>query len=79
MKSRPHFDREVRRARHFLAWITVGNRPHCECQVLDVSGNGAKIIAAVPSLVPLAFSEGGKARACEVIWRRTKMIGVRFI
>jgi hypothetical protein len=76
-----HFEREVRRARHLSARIMVAGRAHCECQVLDISTHGAKVI--VPSDVPdrfeLAFSEGGQHRVCEVVWRRAKMLGVRFI
>jgi hypothetical protein len=76
-----HFEREARRARHLPARIMVAGRAHCECQVLDISTHGAKVI--VPSDVPdrfeLAFSEGGQHRICEVIWRRANMLGVRFI
>jgi hypothetical protein len=81
MKPKPHFDREVRRTRHFSAWITVHGRVHCECTVLDVSQNGAKVITheQVPDRFQLAFFQGGENRVCEVIWRRAKMLGVKFI
>jgi hypothetical protein len=76
-----HFEREVRRARHLSARIMVAGRAHCECQVLDISTHGAKVI--IPSDVPdrfeLAFSERGQHRVCEVVWRRAKMLGVKFI
>ena len=54
---------------------------HCECQVLDISKHGAKVIGAlaVPDHFELAFSEGGQHRVCEVAWRRAKVIGVKFI
>jgi hypothetical protein len=56
-----HFDREVRRARHLSAWIKVEGRAHCECQVMDISKHGAKVIVALPSAIPdrfeLAFSK----------------------
>ena len=45
-----HFEREVRRACHLSARIMVAGRAHCECQVLDISTHGAKVI--VPSDVP---------------------------
>jgi PilZ domain len=65
-----HFEREVRRARHLSARIMVAGRAHCECQVLDISTHGAKVI--IPSDVPdrfeLAFSERGQHRVCEVVW-----------
>jgi hypothetical protein len=75
-----HLEREVRRTRHLSAWIKVEGRAHCECQVLDISTHGAKVIvaSAVPDRFDLAFSEGGQHRVCEVVWRRAKMIGVKF-
>jgi len=82
-KMKPkHFKREVRRARHFSAWINVNGRTASECQVLDISNHGAKVVVEIPSAVPdnfeLAFFQGGQKRACTVIWRRIKMVGVKF-
>jgi hypothetical protein len=78
-----HFEREVRRSRHLSAWIKVEGRAHCECQVLDISTHGAKVVAGTPSDVPdhfeLAFSKGGQRRVCEVVWRRAKMLGIKFL
>jgi hypothetical protein len=78
-----HFEREVRRSRHLSASINVEGRAHCECQVLDISTHGAKVVAGTPSAVPdrfeLAFFEGGQSRVCEVVWRRAKLLGVKFI
>jgi hypothetical protein len=78
-----HFERQVRRSRRLSAWIKVGGRAHCECQVLDISTHGAKIVAGIHSAIPdhfeLAFSMDGQRRVCEVVWRRTKMLGVKFI
>ncbi len=58
-------------------------RDAVECQVMDISANGAKIVLAMPSQVPdrfeLALTKGDdKHRACEVVWRRGKTIGVQF-
>jgi hypothetical protein len=76
-----HFEREVRRARHLSARIMVAGRAHCECQVLDISKHGAKVIvpAVVPDRFELAFSEGVQHRVCEVVWRRAKMVGIKFV
>jgi hypothetical protein len=83
MKPTHHFEREVRRVRHLDAWIKVEGRAHCECQVLDISKNGAKVRVEPPSGIPdrfeLAFFQGGNNRVCEVVWRRAKMMGVKFI
>jgi hypothetical protein len=75
--------RGVRRIRQVTAWIVQPGRDDVECQVMDISANGAKIIPAMPSQVPdrfkLAFTKGDdKARLCEVVWRRGKTIGVKF-
>lgn len=76
------FEREVQRARHFPAWISVNGRALSECQVLDISNHGAKVVVEMPTAVPdhfeLAFFQGGQKRACTVIWRRIKMLGVKF-
>ena len=58
-------------------------RDAVECQVMDISANGAKIIPAMPSQVPDRFElaltkSDDKPRRCEVVWRRGKMIGVQF-
>ena len=77
-----HFEREVRRARHLSAWIKVQDRALAECQVMDISKDGAKIVAATASAVPdrfqLAFFQGDQTRTCEVIWRHGKVLGIRF-
>jgi hypothetical protein len=82
-KMKPkHLEREVRRARHFSAWINVNGRAGSECQVLDISNHGAKVVVEIRSAVPdhfeLAFFQGGQKRACTVIWRRIKTVGVKF-
>jgi hypothetical protein len=81
---RKHFKREIRRARHTSAWIVLAGRADQECQVLDLSANGVKVIAEMPSEVPsrfeLAFTQSDqKRRVCKVIWRRGKVIGVQFV
>jgi hypothetical protein len=79
-----HFEREVRRVRHLSAWIVLTGQANQECQVMDISKNGAKIVVGFPSHVPQRFElaflqDATKRQACEVIWRRGKMIGVQFL
>jgi hypothetical protein len=78
-----HFEREVRRTRRISARIKVQGCALCECEVLDISRHGAKVFVEVPSAVParfeLAFFQGGQNRVCEVVWRRSKMLGIKFI
>jgi PilZ domain len=74
----------VRRSRQHSSWITIENdiRSH-ECRVLDVTANGAKLLADIDapigsklrlSIVPHAIVR----RECEVVWRKGRMIGVKF-
>jgi hypothetical protein len=77
--------REVRRSRQLSAWIEFeGDQSGRECRVMDISLHGAKIVADVDTdigsrlyftLVPNAQ----KGKRCEVIWRRGKMLGIKFV
>jgi len=80
---RKHFEREVRRARHWSALLIIPGRADQDCQVMDISQNGAKVIAPVPSEVPARFEiaffqNSQKRQVCEVVWRRGKTLGVKF-
>jgi hypothetical protein len=76
------FQREVRRSRNLTALIFTDGAKTTECHVQDVSNHGAKVVVEMPSLVPnqfeLAFSLSNNRRRCEVIWRRNKVLGVKF-
>jgi hypothetical protein len=77
--------REVRRMiRQQSAWITLNGVATTECQIMDISKRGAKIIPGGSSVVParfeLALIQGDqKRKVCEVIWRRGRMLGLKFI
>ena len=82
-KPTDHIQREVRRVRHLTAWLVFEGDADRECRVMDISKNGAKLMVVMPPEVPsrfdLAFGKGDeKRRACEVIWRRGKILGVKF-
>ena len=69
--------------RHFSAWILLNGGTDRECQVMDISSHGAKVVVQIPSDVPARFElsflqNDRKRRICEVIWRRGKMLGVKF-
>ena len=83
-KNTKRFVREVRRARHVSAWIVLNGQAHCECQVMDISANGAKVVVALPAELPTKFSlaflkDRPDRRDCKVVWRRGKMLGVTFV
>jgi hypothetical protein len=76
--------RLVRRSRHHLSWITLeGDIRSYECQVLDVSADGAKLTADIEATVGRTFRlsivpHAIVRRECEVVWRKGRMIGVKF-
>jgi len=66
------------------AWIVVNGRADRECSVLDASLAGAKLVvgdaSGIPDRFELAFFQNAdKRQRCEAIWRRRKVLGVRFI
>jgi hypothetical protein len=66
------------------AWMVINGRADRECSVLDSSPAGAKVVvqdgSGIPERFELAFfHEASKRRKCEVIWRRGKVLGVRFV
>jgi hypothetical protein len=71
--------------RHHPAWIAFdGDTRSYDCQVLDVSASGAKLIADIDAVVGskfrLSFTPQSLAgKECEVVWRKRRTIGVRFL
>jgi hypothetical protein len=85
-ETRLKVQREPRRQlRKQSAWMTVddGMSEH-ECFVLDVSPGGAKIVTDVAMDVRDRFELGlavdhSKRQSCEVVWRRGKTYGIKFL
>jgi hypothetical protein len=79
-----HRKREARRSVRQSGWITLeGGFATRICEVVDLSGTGAKIVIDDPTTlsnrIRLALSRDGRAsRACEVVWVRGKSVGLRF-
>ena len=77
--------REPRRVVNQAAWITLeGGFAARPCSVIDLSTAGAKVqlqtAEQLPSNLHLTFSRDGRTgRPCEVLWRRGKTVGVRFL
>jgi len=77
--------REAKRMiRQQSAWITFNGVVTTECLIMDISKRGAKIVPDGSSVVPARFElsftlEDPKRKACEVIWRRGRMLGIKFI
>jgi PilZ domain len=77
--------REVRKSVRQSAWITLdGGFAVRPCTVMDLSTAGAKVTvddaATVPNRLRLAFSRDARTgRTCDVVWRRGKTLGVKFV
>jgi hypothetical protein len=78
----PELRRSARRTVSYPARIDAGDgSPSYACTLADISQTGAKLNAAVGSVLPDEFTLllGGAHRKCRVVWRTEKQIGVRFV
>jgi PilZ domain len=77
--------REARKSVQQSGWITLdGGFAARTCVVHDLSSTGAKITmedsSALAGRLRLAFSrDARRGRKCEVVWRRGKSLGVKFV
>ena len=77
--------REARKSLSQPGWVTFeGGFAARQCVVQDMSSTGAKIRVDDPNVMPaqlrLAFARDARTgRACQVVWRRGKSLGVKFI
>jgi hypothetical protein len=77
--------REVRKSLQQPGWITLeGGFAARRCVVQNMSATGAKITVDDPNSLPaklrLAFARDARTgRKCEVVWRRGKTVGIRFV
>jgi hypothetical protein len=77
--------REARKSLRQPGWITLdGGFAVRTCVVEDLSTSGAKISVednnTLPAKLRLAFTRDARnGRACEVVWRRGKTVGVKFV
>ena len=77
--------REKRKSLSQPGWITLdGGFAARQCVVQDMSSTGAKVTIDDPNTLPaklrLAFSRDARTgRPCEVVWRRGKSVGVKFV
>jgi len=85
-EPRAKVQREPRRQmRKRTTWMTIDNGlTRIECIVLDVSPGGAKIATDAALDIRDSFElalvpEHTTRQACEVVWRRGKTYGVKFL
>jgi hypothetical protein len=68
------------------AWITLeGGFAARHCLVEDISASGAKITtdddaSQLPGVIRMAFARDARTgRSCQVVWRRGKSAGIKFL
>jgi len=77
--------RETRKSLRQPGWITLeGGFAARPCVVQDLSSSGARITIddsnALPAKLRLAFARDARTgRNCEVVWRRGKVVGIKFV
>jgi PilZ domain len=77
--------RDARKSVSQPGWITLdGGFAARPCVVQDMSASGAKISVddsnVLPGRLRLAFSRDARTgRNCEVVWRRGRSLGVKFV
>ncbi len=78
--------REARKLLSRHAWITLeGGFAARHCLVQDISSSGAKITldeetSQLPGVIRMAFSRDARTgRSCQVIWRRGRSAGIKFV
>jgi hypothetical protein len=77
--------RLIRRTRQHEAWITFDRGVQSfECQVLDISADGAKLVTDIDAPIGTLFRLSAVPHAvvrrrCEVVWRKGRTVGIKFI
>jgi hypothetical protein len=77
--------RDARKSLQQAGWITLeGGFAARPCVVQDMSASGARVTIDDPNPLPaklrLAFSRDARTgRNCEVVWRRGRSVGIRFV
>ncbi len=77
--------REARKLLGQPAWITLeGGFAARQCVVQDISSSGAQIIvdnaATLPASLRLGFARDARTgHKCQVVWRRGRSAGVKFV
>jgi PilZ domain len=72
-----------RRPMRYNAWLALGPNRTCTCMLSDISETGARIdvegAKELPDRFLLLLSQNGAARRpCQVVWRNSRQLGVKF-
>ena len=77
--------REARKSLRQPGWITLeGGFAARTCVVEDLSTSGARVTVednnTLPARLRLAFTRDARSgKPCEVVWRRGRTVGVKFV
>jgi hypothetical protein len=77
--------RAAPRRKVFKAGTAASNNRHLtvSCTVRDLSATGARLrvenLASIPDTFELIIAVDGLEASCEVVWRKTNEVGVKFI
>ena len=85
-KANEHPERRVRQRKSLNspAWADPGGiLPVIDCKIIDVSDEGARIIAPsgidIPEIFQLQIDSKRILGAAEVVWREQNLVGVKFL
>jgi hypothetical protein len=77
--------KSLRRLRSHPAWITFAGKSHgYDCHLLDISKDGAKLLADIVAPVGSRFylsaaENASEQKVCEIIWQKNRIFGIRFV
>jgi hypothetical protein len=74
--------RNRRRPIKHIVHIATGVGPPLQCQMIDVSESGARLIVDDPKSAPETFLimlNDNLLRWCQVMWRSNTQIGIKFV
>jgi hypothetical protein len=83
--SDPADNREADRTRMLRAGKIIYNNKMSvsDCSIRDLSSSGCRLglesLVGIPDHFSLHIQNGGSRHECEVVWRKSNMMGVRFI
>jgi hypothetical protein len=74
--------RRIHRTRVFKAAKVFGHACTADCDVQDISAQGARLVlvstARIPETFDLSFDGARTLRSCRVVWRSAMEVGVQF-
>ena len=74
---------ERRLKQDFGALILLGGFARRDCKVVDMSEGGARLAidgkTELPKTFSVVFAPNASGKACQLVWRNGRMVGVKFV